>query len=179
MPPRTRRLAYARGRPGMPRRRTIWIRTESGQQTLASATQTGFDLLTAGRIAGIGLVGCTVLRTHCSANFRTLDTDTRPSVTLGFIVYDQVQWQPATIPAVLTEFNLDWSLRHYLTPGTSPSAVLDPANAPTGTIWGRDYDIRSRRRIHEIGDTYLLMLYNNGSATVTYSLSTAVLVALA
>jgi hypothetical protein len=160
------------------RRRTLWSTTLTLNSTVATGTQIApVNLLTPLLVGGIGVIGGTVLRTHVNLNFSNLDTDTQPAVVWGLVVYDTTKVS-ATVPSLISEPNLDWAMYELLTPGTSSGNIVRPENAATTGVWGREYDVKSRRRLHEMEDGFFFCLDNNGSQTLTYSLLLRCLIAL-
>jgi hypothetical protein len=67
---------------------------------------------------------------------------------------------------------------NLLGPGNAVSAVPLPPTTPTVTELGFNIDIRSKRRIEELGEKYFLTLHNPDTTGVTISAFTRTLVAL-
>ena len=138
---------------------------------MATGTKQNIDLLANLKVAGSSVLGATIMRTHCSLSFSEASADTGQGVIAGFIVSDA----PTTVnldPS--TQFGLDWMLLRPLGPsGTGNEIVIG-----TTLFWGHTIDLRSKRKIEELGEQYLLCLFNNGSGTVSVSRFTRTLIAL-
>jgi hypothetical protein len=118
------------------------------------------------------------MRTHLFLSLTAADTDTNPGVTWGTIMQDK-SVVAAARPDPNVDTGADWVMLRLLGPGTSPSSIAAPPNAPTEYLYGNEYDIRARRRIHEMQDSYFFCLHNTGSASLNYTVFVRTLVALA
>src|SRR5208282_2622774 len=118
MPPRYRRSAHTMGRQ---RRRHIWA-TLNTTATVATATGiTPLDMLGNLEVAGVGIVGGTVVRSHVMLSFSDPNTDTDPGLFWGAVIYDKAK-VAANTPAVLTEVGLNWLMIREITPGCAPTS---------------------------------------------------------
>jgi hypothetical protein len=117
---------------------------------------------------GVGIVGGTIARTHARVYATCLATDTKPGFVWGTIVTDQALSKPD--PS--SDFFISWLHWGYVTPQTQ-----GPVQGSIATQFGEVADIRSRRRLDEMGDKYFLVLANTGSAalSITYGIRTLVL----
>jgi len=150
-----------------PRRRTLWATTFANNVIVAS----GAHLVPVNCVGslitqGVGIIGGTVIRTHVNLNILNLDTDTAPEVQWALLVYDTNKVAAAT-PNITTELNLDYAMYEMLTPGTSSGNIARPENAPTFGVYGREYDVKSRRRLHEMQDGFFFCLINQGTQSLT------------
>jgi hypothetical protein len=108
----------------------------------------------------------TIVRTHIALGISSTDTDTHPEVLLGTIKWDKT----VARPNVSTNFFTEWASVFYLCPGNARSAIARPENAPTSSVWGDNYDVKSRRRLSEMNDSYWFEMTNLGSQSITYTL---------
>jgi len=174
MPP-YRRRAYPVGR-GRARRKVTWATAQVGATTVAAGAKLPFvDLLAGLKTAGSSVLGATVMRTHIEMNVTFLDTDTTPGVFFGTIVRDQ---QGFSSVDASSNFYDDWLMVDQLVLGTAISAVPFPINAPTESVCGYRFDVKSRRRLHNMNDTYGLCATNVGSANVFIGAFVRTLIAL-
>jgi hypothetical protein len=110
------------------------------------------------------------MRTHARLSVAWSNTDTSPICHYGSIVEDGANWSG-------TPFNdtqLPWLHLNVLEPGTARNSIA----VGTSILAGDDLDIRARRRIPDLNDSYLWKLYNGGSASLTYTLFIRTLVML-
>jgi hypothetical protein len=155
----------------VPRRRTAWSTTFIQNQSVASAAQFSSNLLNDLLVAGVGVIGGTVLRTHFRISCSSLTTDTNPGFTYGLIVWDKTA---AALPNPNTDLNVDWMLESFISPGTAQG----PIDQGGSVLYGETRDLRSRRRLHELNDNSFVILVNNGSAAATFGLMVKQLIAL-
>jgi len=147
----------------------MWATYQSISTTLASgANSAPADILSGLKQLGVGYLGGTVLRTHVSLSLATGSADTQPGLYWGLIVYDLNKVAAGT-PSAASEFYLDWAMLDFITPGTSMGNIARPETAPTSSVWGRTYDVKSRRRLHEPSDAFVFTLFNNSSGNLIYS----------
>jgi hypothetical protein len=167
----------ARSGRSIARRKGLWAVKFIDQATLAAAANSSIDLLASAEAAGVGIFGGTVVRTHIALGVSSLDTDTHPELLLGTIVWDKTTIL-GNSPDVSADFLVDWLSYFYLSPGNALNALARPENAPTSSVWGQNYDIKSRRRLREQNDSYFLQLHNLGSQTITFTYVVRTLVLL-
>jgi hypothetical protein len=172
---RSRRLPRS-GR-SVSRRKGLWAVKFADQGSLGAAANISLDLLASAEAAGVGIFGGTVVRTHLALGVSSLDTDTHPELLLGTIVWDKTTVL-GNSPDVSADFLVDWLSYFYLCPGNATNALARPENAPTSSVWGKDYDIKSRRRLREQNDSYFIQMHNLGSQSITYSFVCRTLVLL-
>jgi hypothetical protein len=152
----------------------MWSTTFQAGTAIAAVTQLqpidlAGDLVT----AGVGVLGGTIMRTHIRLSVSSTAADTNPGLQYGLVVFDRLQVSP-TSPVVLTDLDIDWMIQNFLSPATARNGFLTATNY----LFGEDIDLRSRRRLHEVNDRPFLILRNNGSAGLTFSLMAKMLIAL-
>ena len=160
------------------RRKPIWATSLVASTALNPGVNiTPIDILAGLRTAGVGVVGGTLVRTHVWLSLNSADSDASPSYMWGIVVWDKSTFT-TTSPNVQTDFYADWLMQREISPGTSPCSTGAPINAPTAWLYGNEYDIKSRRRLHEMNDTPLMCLGNQGSVAGAYSIFIKALVLL-
>jgi hypothetical protein len=147
--------------------------------TVAVNSFISVDLLSAfAAIPGASTVGATVVRTHIRTWVTTAVVN-GDGLTDALIV-DQVDETVAGPGALLTA-------AHILSPTPQPNAdwmLLREQNAHPGySFWGPnnqwETDIRSKRKLHELGDTLLYVIENrDATATVGITFHSRVLLML-
>jgi hypothetical protein len=159
------------------RRKVLWSAFQLTGQTLAAGTSiTPQDILAPLEAAGVGFIGGTVMRTHLALNLSEATADSTIAVVTGTIVFDRSVVTPS-IPNVnfgVSGMSDDWAHYRYLSPGLAPNSVVIGSTV----LYGAEYDVRSRRRIHEMNDSYFFCLHNFGSGNLTWGLLARTLVAL-
>jgi len=175
VPPRRGRSFTSRR--ATPRRKLEWA-DFTLDFTVAVGSFVSFDLLAQFKaVTGASTTGSTITRIH-SRTWITSAVVVGDGVSDAFIV-DQLDEVQAS-PGVAT------STAHILSPAFSPNADwmlyrqwnAHPLYGFSGPVNQWEADIRSRRRLREIGDT-LLYVFENRDATATVSVSTHVRTLLA
>jgi hypothetical protein len=115
-------------------------------------------------VAGVGVVGATILRSHVRMSFSSLSTDTNPGFQYGIIVVDK-NLASVGNPNVLTDLDADWMIQSFVSPGTAITAFTQGSSV----LYGETLDLKARRRLHEVNDRPFLIFRNNGSAAANYS----------
>ena len=169
-------LATRRPVGGRQRRKLVW---SSSNATVARSVGAGQslndDLLSNLRVAGSSVLGGTVIRTHSWVYVRFLTADTGPSVFMGYLV-DTAPTGTNLINAQ-TDQQLDWMLLEFRTPSSGDGGQrLDVGT--TELITAYKHDLRSKRKMEELGERYFFCITNTGSNSITYSRFTRTLVAL-
>ena len=172
MPPYHRRTTVAR-RSGA-RRKTVWATdTFSAPTTIAAGVQNVFgDLLSGLEAGGVGIIGGTILRTHVRFDVSGTAADTRPGLYWGLIVWDKSQ--AGTVPNPSSDFYVDWSYLTRVVPGSHGPIV----SASSAILYSDNADVRSKRRLHEMNDSYFLTAFNQGTQNALVSLMVRTLIAL-
>jgi len=166
MPPRPRRSF---NRPRSQRRKLVWADLQI-DTTVGVGNYVAYDLLANYKlVAGAGLAGATVARVHG----RTWVTS---AVVVGdglsdAVIVDQQDEAQAAPGAAL-------GVAHGLSPSTSPNADwmlyrqwnVHPHYSFNGAVDQWETDIRSKRRLGEVGET-LLYVIENRDASATASMS--------
>jgi hypothetical protein len=153
---------------GSRRRKLVWGTLNIGSTALASGLNiVPVSVLANITVNGLGLTGGTVVRSHLRLSLTAADTDTNPGAFFGLCVDDNTI-TAAGKPDPSSDFGRDWMYVNFITPGTSPSSIAAPANAPTEFLYGTDVDIRSKRRLPEMNDDLFFVLKNSGSASLNY-----------
>jgi hypothetical protein len=107
----------------------------------------------------------------------SLDTDLNPGASWGIIVWDATA--SSIKPSPQTDLNVDWMYHTFVTPGSSKTgAVLQAPAVPTSYLYNDGIDLKSRRRLHELNDKPFLVFFNEGSASVLWSVMVKMLIAL-
>jgi hypothetical protein len=176
MPVHRRRQVLGGVRPQ--RRKLVWATSSVIRRIVGAGTTTDpIDLLANLEVAGSSVLGATVMRTHTNL-FATFGiAATQPGFYVGYLV-DSAPAPGANLINPGAQFGLDWMWLNLLGPGNAVSAVPLPPTTPTVTELGFNIDIRSKRRIEELGEKYFLTLHNPDTTGVTISAFTRTLVAL-
>ena len=175
MPVSNRRSRVVRGSSAL-RRRTAWATSNVLPTTLASGAKANIDLLAAFEVGGASTLGCTIARVHSAITLSWSTTDANPGFFGGYIVSSAPALSGMIDPS--TELKLDWMLLRTLVPGEGISVVQLPWTTPTAVTTTFHNDIRSKRKMRQMGEKFFLCLTNPGAATVTYSTFTRTLVML-
>jgi len=154
----------------------VWATTIQDGLAINSGTfQTPLQLLGNLQVAGSSILGATIMRTHAVINVAWSTSDNDPNIVFGFIVSDVgVAGGNAQNPIVSAGWGVDWMLWKAFMPSQSPSVVT------AGTSWlaGTEIDLRSKRKVEELGDAYFFCCSNGGSAQVTVDVFARILIAL-
>jgi hypothetical protein len=120
-------------------------------------------------VAGATHLGATILRIHSQFEIAFNTADTAPSAFIGMIVQDNVNWTGQA-----DEFEEHWLLNQYYAPGTARTALTQG----TSMLCGDHFDVRAKRHLPMMNDSLLFSIKNTGSASITYTLFSRVLLAL-
>ena len=148
----------------------MWA-TDSFTQSLGAGNKINRDLLANLETAGSSVLGATIMRTHSYIAVSDLWASATIGLTVGYIV--------DTAPTVTnldptTAFGDDWMLLRTLAPSYATQATTNN----TILFYGQEIDLRSKRKVEEIGEKYFLCFANQGSASVTLGAFTRTLIAL-
>ncbi len=167
MPPRVRRSSLARAR--RPLRKLEWADFQT-DDSVSVGNFVSYDVLSQFKgVTGASVTGVTIARIHCAFWVTSAVTE-GDGISTSFIV-DQVDETQAA-PGVAT------STAHVLSPTFSPNADwmlyrkwnAHPAYSMNGAVNNLEMDIKSKRRLHEIGDTLLFIVENiDATAAVTFA----------
>jgi hypothetical protein len=152
------------------RRRTLWAVTGTNATAVTSGSLSTVGIVADQMVAGVGIIGGTILRVHLRLSLSSPTTDTAPGATYGVIVWDTSLAKPD--PA--SDLEIPWMHWAFISPGTSCGPVV----ISSSVLYGETVDMRAKRKLPQTNDRLFFLLHNDGSATVTYSLATRVLVAL-
>jgi hypothetical protein len=133
-------------------------------------TSHNFDLLSSFEAAGASTLGVTIMRTHMTFSYHSTQATGLADWNVGLLVgRDSDVTTPAgTNPVVETE--LDWMLL---------TAEFSKWNGGTeNTFTQGSYDVRSKRKMEEMQQRYMLCLYNTGAAGAQWTYFARTLVAL-
>jgi hypothetical protein len=157
-----RRSAVAVGRRGGAKRRHAWC--TAGVQTFLTpaATSHSVDLLANFELAGASTLGCTIVRTHLRI-FPDLSATAGEYWQFGLIIGRDTDVGTAN-PNVNAEPELDW--------------MYDNIVAPFAETDWFEVDLRSKRKMTQMGQRYILNFYNSGAASHTFRWFARTLVAL-
>jgi hypothetical protein len=155
------------------RRKLVWATDNLASQTLATGAKLNRDLLANLEVAGSSVLGATVMRIHISCGFNEATADTGQGGALGIIV-DSAPTVTNLDPAVA--FGDDWMYLRIF--GPSSNGRGNTTIQGTNWAWGEDVDIRSKRKIEELGEKLFLCYTNLGSGNQSVSFFTRALIAL-
>ena len=150
------------------RRKLIWA-TTAQNVTIAAGAHTTVDLLASIEVAGASTLGITVMRTHCEiyvSNWAGVNDE----VVYGFIIARDTDIGAALGPNANADTELDWMLWSALFPNGSGAAVDVATTYPI--------DLRSKRKMEEMGQRYALCMTNISAASKTFTVICRTLVAL-
>jgi len=152
----------------------MWSTTQVNNTLIASGAQNvpidlALDLVT----AGVGVLGGTLVRTHLGLSLAAPIADGNPGVTYGIVVYDKAH-VTVNQPSITSDVNIDWMIEKLCTPGTSDQSMTSSSSF----LFGTQLDLRSKRRLHEVDDRPFLVILNNGTMSVTFSVFAKCLFAL-
>jgi len=141
-----------------PRRRLVWARTDYVSGAL---TSDAVDLLAAFRTAaqyGAQPIGITIARVHIVGD---LSTGSGADGIVGGLMIDDRNHAVADIPRPMADEGQDWMM-------FQPWPLVGESGR-TGTSVKVSADVRSQRRLDEVGQT-LWLSWDSRSATLTYQL---------
>jgi hypothetical protein len=150
------------------RRKLVWGTTDQSVNIPAGQIS-NTNLLAALSVAGSSLLGVTVMRTHC--RIMQLAAVAGTTTRVGFII-GRTSDVGINIAGQQDPSNpeLDWMLLDRRTQDTNGAAT----NATQNWV----YDLKSKRKMQELNQAYILAITNTTAAAVTYQLWARVLVAL-
>ena len=163
MPARTRR--FSRRSTGRNRRRTIWATADVNATVTANAAWINIDLLANYKsMLGSSIAGVTVLRTILSM-WATGTVANGDGVRVGLIVddLDQVTASQTTVATVVNPHDDPYTAWMMI-----EQRNAHPHYSFEGAVDGWHYDIRSKRRIHDIGQTLIWSVYNQDVAAPSF-----------
>jgi len=162
MPPRTRR-SFA-GRSQSRRRKLVWATSYTFDAVLNN-TNVNQDLLANLRVAGSSVLGATVMRTHLrfALQWPAL-TNTFQGLAVGLCVQSLTQVAADTVDLFQDE---DWALRDTFLPGTGQNSLSPVTPITEGFV----VDLRSKRKVQELNQTWCLAMSLQNSATNTVPVS--------
>jgi hypothetical protein len=170
---RRRPRAFAT-RSGSRTRHTTWATYSGNSVVLGTGLQTApIDLLANLELSGIGILGATILRTHLRMGYSSTTADTGPGVYAGLFIEDSTLIS-ATAPNVKTDLERDYMMWQFQDPGLARNSMVDG----TSILWGEEWDLRTKRILHQANDKMYLALFNNSSGNLTYSVAARILLSL-
>ena len=152
-------------------RKLVWATSIVQNTAIAAGTRNATDLLSTIKAAGASVIGATIMRTHVKLAFSEASADTNVGPYLGLIVNSA---PTATNPDPFSDVYDDWMLNTSLGPATADNVYFIGANE----LWGYTFDLRAKRKIEEMSEKYQLILSNQASGSVTFSMFTKTLLAL-
>ena len=165
MPPRHRR-SYG---PSRTRRRLTWA-TVDQSLTLAAGAGSNVDLLALLNVAGSNIIGLTVMRTHLELGITTT-VSVGDRLRVGLAIGKASDLGPiAAGDLTPADPGLEWQLWRHET--ASPTFSEDGSNN------NLRYDVKSRRRIRQLNDRYILSTLNSVGVSKTFTIQGRVLCAL-
>jgi len=180
MPPRPRRMA-SRMSSRSARRRLIWAQFAGQLVMSANAQNFAQDLLQNFKAtAGETLEGVTIMRTHLVVCPRALAAGDRWWV--GLRIADQGDLTNAVTVSALqadpqTQPYVDWMYARQLIEDTNVTAA---GASGSGSYGGLVLDLKSKRRMHQLQQSYGLIIRQDAVATIakTYDVFARILLAL-
>lgn len=167
-----------RARMAPPRRKLIWARSiDVMAPALVPAAGTAVDLLAQFRADGGSTLGSTV--TRVLLDFQVLwsnDITTTDRVGVGVIV-DQLQTDETEVPRPGVEPHADWM--YWRMTGVSPQDLaITPSSTAVQSAWA--VDVKSQRRMEELGQTLWLVMDPTfgGATTLSVQCNASVLLRL-
>jgi hypothetical protein len=145
----------------MPARRLVWSRSIKSE---SAATSGAYDLLEDFRLAtqyGAQPLGTTVTRVRGYLVLSSPSVTTPTGITWGLVVEDRAA-AVAEVPKPQQERHVDW-LAWQPHPHVGTDGITGTANA-------REIDVRSQRKLDEVGQT-LWLAWDQTSATVTWTVA--------
>jgi len=152
MPVRSRRTtSFSRGRSSN-RRRLVWA-TAFTFDAIANNANINHDLLANLKVAGSSVLGVTVVRTHMrfSVQWAPL-TNGFQGLAVGLVVQSMSQVAAGTVDLFQDE---DWALRDTFLPGSGAGQFANVIAAP---VEGFTVDLRAKRRVQELNQTWCLAM---------------------
>jgi len=149
------------------RRKLVWATVEQATSALAAGASANIGLL--GDL-GNATLGCTIMRTHVRVT-PTAAVALADSVNLGLIVARNTDVADPTTAGLVTvaQADLDWMFIHRWT--ANPTLFEGGSNSIS-------IDVRSKRKLQELNQNYILSIKNNQSAASTYRVYARTLIAL-
>jgi hypothetical protein len=162
----------AHSRPVTQRRKLVWATSTQSALSVGAGLNRPVDLLANFELAGASTLGVTIMRTHIRGAYSATQTvgTQLSSWTIGLIIGRDSDLTTPAVVSPATEPELDWM---YLSQQwNDTSAAVYNASQPFVL------DIRSKRKMEEMGQRYLFCLFNPGVAAADYSFFARTLVAL-
>jgi len=151
-----------------PRRKLIWVTSSATSGAIAAAGNYSLDLIAGMRVAGASVLGATVVRTHLQVTALNGAAAGNSFFWLGLKAADQVEITAGiTLSASAYE---DWALLTACYTTFSGSAVDTSSCHP--------FDLRSKRKVQEMSETWGLFITNQTTVAQTYSVYARTLLAL-
>lgn len=163
---------------GSPRRRKlIWARSSSGSSNVGMAANSNqaFDLLSDVQTAiGGDVLASTVMAIRGRWGVSSDLAVAAPTslVTAGVVIYNASVASPSLLPATQDRY-IDWMAREYW--HVDPTTITPVRGA---TQMYPNLQVRSRRKIEEVGESVFLCLQNQGGAAISFWYVLDVLLAL-
>jgi len=174
MPPRPRRAPSTRRSAA---RRLVWAQL----QTTLPFAALGFgavDLLQTYKAAtGASVAGVTVMRTHLVIAPRTVAAADRTYIGIRVMDLDDIVAPPAIAASSNPRDNpyVDWALSRMLVADVN----LTMGASPSGSYSGAIVDLRAKRRMHQVQQTWgLSIVTDSGAAARTFDIFARTLLAL-
>lgn len=163
------------------KRKLVWARTAEEQFSVAAGQFNGLNLLGAFETAyGANLIGCTIMRVRLRWAPFSAATTGQPVAAMGVRVAteaDLVSSAPTDPLGPVNDLHADW-----MAWDTSVVSLLYGSGGPgtdqPGPAMSRYIDVRSMRKVDELGQALYALFDHVSAAAVVYSVSASVLVAL-
>lgn len=173
-------MATRRGRVsrGTPRRKLVWARHAEEQFAVPTGTFNALNLLQSFETAyGANLIGCTVTRIRVRWSPFIADTTGQQVAAIGVRVGDEADVTtsaPADPLGPLSDLHADWMAWDTC----HPSPVLAGGAVLPGPEISRYLDIKSMRKIDELGQGLFMFFDHTAAINMVYSVSVSTLIAL-
>ena len=151
------------------RRKLVWATSTATVAGVANLASVAVDLLAGFEVAGASKLGCTAIRTHGRIFTTSLGASTGFTL-LGIKVSDKGEITTPIDISTNTNMYLDWALQDIIWPNFSG------ATADAGFRY--DVDLRAKRKLEEMNQTWALHLTNDNAGVATYTYWFKTLIAL-
>jgi len=152
------------------RRKLVWA-TANNSHTVAAGGKFNDDLLANLEVAGSSVLGATVMRIHSRIAITCAANDAALGLFVGFIV-DTAPTVTNLDPSVA--FGDNWMLLSEISPSVGKNQMLNG----TSIFYGDEFDIRSKRKVQELGEKLFLCGTSAHSTSITIGTFTRTLIAL-
>lgn len=159
------------------KRKLIWARSTSGSSNVAMAANSAqsFDLLAdVQTIIGGDVLASTIMGVRGRWGVSSDLAVAAPTslVTAALVIYNASVGSPSLLPATQDRY-IDWMAREYW--HVDPTTITPVRGALQAYP---NVQVRSRRKLEEVGESLFLCLQNQGAAAISFWYALDILVAL-